>query len=94
MRSSRGLPRSSSWFGQSRDVDLGDFHRIIRPIVAWIRCLARDLLHEFYALRRALAKNCVMSVQMWRGYFRDKELRPIRIRSGVGHRKTSGHIEI
>ena len=69
-----GFPRSGFGLCQSGDVDLGNLHWIIRAVIARIGRLARNLLHEFYALRSALAEDRVMSVEMRRGYLSDKEL--------------------
>src|SRR5579884_3301507 len=94
MRSGCRFARSRFRLCQSGDVDLGNLHRIVRPIIAWVGRLARDLLHEFDTLGRALSEDRVMSVEMRRWHFRDEELRAVGVRSRVGHRESAGDIEI
>lgn len=94
MRRCCRFPRSRFGFCQSCDVDFSNLHWIVRAIIAGIGCFARDLLHQFNALWRALPEDRVMPVQMRRGYLRDKELRAVGVWSGVRHRKSAGDIEV
>ncbi len=75
------------------DRDVINLHRAIRPVIG-IAAHARDLFHQGNGSFVALAEDRVSAIQMRVGNFGDKELRAVRIRTGIGVSQSSGAVKL
>src|ERR1051326_2042778 len=73
------------------DLDMFDTHGSKRLVGRRIAGNARNLVDYFHGL--ALSEDRVLAVQVWRRRLGNKELRTVRIRSGISHRQTSWPVE-
>src|SRR5579872_7620726 len=64
-----------------------------RSIILRISRHPGDLLYQLHCSLVALSEDRIAAVQMWHRHFSNKELRPIRVRSGIRIRQSPRAIE-
>src|SRR5712671_1487950 len=87
-RLSRGSCRAAAF-----NLDVSNFYRTKRPIVARVGGHVCNLFDQRHGYIVALPEERVFSIQMRRCNFSDEELRPVGIGSGVGIGETAGPVE-